>query len=120
MVCFSASRRRRRSTAVKSEFDWNNPLCAFLNFTETAQLLQVFRGECESINEGKGIYSKNPDGNSIVKLEHRFEPAMCYSLGIAQSIDGADAQAMFVMNNAEALGICEALSGVMKDIAFGL
>lgn len=103
-----------------STFDWDNSLWVWLDFKDLCHILQVFRGECESINDGRGLFKYCGDVINIVHLEHRVDPIPCYQLSITQrNKNGDDDRRYFVITPAESLGICEAVSGSMYLIAFG-
>ena len=47
---------RQGPNPVYPKFDWDGKLTVKLDFTDLTKMLQVFRGECESIEDGKGLY----------------------------------------------------------------
>ena len=110
------------NTPTFPTFDWEHPLVAKLSFCDLAMMLQVFRGECESINEGKGLYHRSTTYTEVIQLDHRFDPAMCYQLKIHAIYNGSgeEREAIMHLNNAEALGICEAISSSLALVGFGL
>lgn len=103
----------------KSEFDWNDTACVRLGFNELTKILQVFRGECESVDDGKGLFFREPSVKRLV-LDHRIEPVCGYSLEVFdEPVGGAERRFAILLTNAEALGICEAIVGAMVWVAFG-
>lgn len=110
------------NTPTFPTFDWEHPLVAKLSFCDLAMMLQVFRGECESINEGKGLYHRSTTYTEVIQLDHRFDPAMCYQLKIHAIYNGSgeEREAIMHLNNAEALGICEAIATSLALVGFGL
>lgn len=102
-------------------FDWDNHAFVELNFIKVSQLMQVLHGECESLNEGKGIYFTTPNGSQLLRFSHIVDPVAGYRLEIivTDRETKAEKKFLFVFNCAEACGLCEALSGALTRIAFG-
>ena len=106
-----------------AKFDWENAMCVKLDFGDLCQMLQVFRGECESINGEKGLYHRSPLGLTRITLSHLVDPTQGYLLGVyrsSQKDKGADSHAGMLFRPAEALGICESIAGAMHLVAFGI
>jgi len=106
-----------------SRFDWENSICVKLDFSDLTQMLQVLRGECESINEGKGLYHRSVRGSTIIGLSHLIEPVSGYMLDVSRrAMGGGDegTRARILFSNAEALGLCEAIAGSLYLICFGI
>ena len=103
-------------------FDWENAITVKLDFNDLTKVLQVLRGETESIEEGKGLYHRSPRGVTSIRLSHLIDPVSGYSLDISRKTakEGEETRAHFLFNSAEALGICEAIAGAMYVIAFGI
>lgn len=104
-------------------FDWDNAICVKLGFTDLSKMLQVFRGECESLEDGKGLLHRSPKGLTNIKFHHMIEPISGYSLEVYRThnaTDKEDAHARIIFNAAEAGGICEAIAGSMYVIGFGI
>lgn len=100
-------------------FDWSDTVCVRLGFNELTKILQVFRGECESVDDGKGLFFREPSVKRLV-LDHRVEPVCGYSLEVFEEpVGGAERRFAILLTNAEALGICEAIVGAMVWVAFG-
>lgn len=111
---------RLGASPIAPTFDVGNAKCAFLGLVEVSQFLQVLRGETESIVDGMGIWQRYEDGVVIVKFDHRVEPCVGYRLQVLSRQEGREEEAVqFFFSPAEALGLCEALAGAMKQIAFG-
>ena len=86
-------------------------------------MLQVCRGECESINGEKGLYHRSPVGQTSIRLSHHVDPVPGYLLEIYRSSrtdKNADNRAWMFFKPAEALGICEAITGALYLVAFGI
>ena len=105
-----------------STFDWENAMTVKLDFNDLTQILQVLRGETESINEGKGLYHRSPLGLTGIRFSHMVDPVSGYALDVSRraSKEGEETRAHFLFNSAEALGICEAITGAMYIVAFGI
>ena len=104
-------------------FDWENAMSVKLEFGDLCQMLQVFRGECESVNGEKGIYHRSPLGLTHITLNHLIDPTQGYLLGIYRSSPkgkAADSRAAMLFRPAEALGLCEAITGALYYVAFGI
>ena len=106
-----------------AKFDWENAMTVKLDFSDLTQMLQVLRGECESINAEKGLYHRSPLGQTNIRLRHVVEPTPGYLLEVYRSArngQGTDGRAVILFKPAEALGICEALAGSLYLVAFGI
>ena len=103
-------------------FDWENAITVKLDFNDLTQILQVLRGETESINEGKGLYHRSPRGATGIRFYHLIDPVPGYALDISRKAgkEGEETRAHFLFGPAEALGICEAIAGAIYIVAFGI
>lgn len=103
-------------------FDWENPICVKLGFGDLCAFLQVFRGECESINGERGLYHRSPAGSTCIKLRHLVEPVQGYSLELYRTPAGGgeESSAHILLSPAEALGLCESIAGSMYLVSFGI
>lgn len=113
---------RRGPNPVYPRFDWENAITVKLDFNDLCQMLQVFRGEIESINDGKGLYHVSPVATTRIAFRHLIEPIAGYSLEVYRTPrnGGDDLHGRFVFSPAEAGGICEAIADSMGVIAFGI
>jgi len=114
---------RRAANPTFSTFDWENAICVKLDFGDLTQILQVFRGECESINEGKGLYHVSPKGATSIRLAHLVDPVAGYMLDICRKANRENddgVRARFLFGAAEALGLCEAIAGSLYLVCFGI
>jgi len=113
---------RRAEVPTFSRFDWENAIRVKLDFNDLCKMLQVFRGECESIDDGHGLYHRSPRGTTRILLRHMIEPVNGYSLELYRvSADGNDERrAHMLFTPAEATGICESICGSMYLICFGI
>ena len=103
-------------------FDWENPICVKLSFDDLCAFLQVFRGECESINGDSGLLHRSPSGLTCIKLRHLVEPVQGYSLELYRMPPkgGEERRAHILLSSAEALGLCESIAGAMYLVSFGI
>jgi len=128
---------RTGSTPTFPTFDWENVIVAKLCFTDLAYFLQVFRGECESICDGRGIFHQTAKGLTNIALRHLVDPVSGYELDVrfrpteisprsktcreAVGYEGCDeARAHIFFTTAEALGLCEAFASSMLYVGFGV
>ena len=103
-------------------FDWENCVDVVLDFDDLCAILQVLRGETESISEGRGIFHKYNECCQKIKFSHIVEPVCGYSFDVLEtSANGSDEKRMhMLLSPAESLGICESIAGSMYLIAFGV
>lgn len=101
------------------EWDEENYGLISLTFNDVANILQVFRGELESIREGKGIYHiyGRSEGQIpvVFHMRHIIEPCQGYRIELK---DGSDTF-HFLLTPAEALGLCCSFEMALHRIAFG-
>jgi hypothetical protein len=113
----------RGAERVFPKFDWENRICVKLDFTDLCKMLQVLRGECESIDDGRGLYHRRPGASTAIKFRHVVEPDSCYSLELYRNSggEGADSvSAHILFGQAEALGLSEVFSRMLPVVCFGL
>ena len=103
-------------------FDWENAIVVKLGFDDLCQILQVFRGECESVGDGKGLIHVTAKASTSIRLRHMIEPVKGYSLEVYRTSrnGGEESRAHILFSNAEAVGLCEAIAGSMSVICFGI
>jgi hypothetical protein len=113
---------RRGPNPVFPKFDWEGRLTVKLDFTDLTKMLQVFRGECESVEDGKGLYHTTAQFTTVINLRHIVEPTPCYSLELFRtSRDGKnESRARFIMSPSEALGVSLAIENSFGVISFGI
>ena len=102
-------------------FDWENPITVKLDFTDLAKMLQVFRGECESIEDGRGLVHRSPSGLAYIRLAHLVEPIPGYRLDV-KLCDGVVIveQRTIMLAPFEALGLTAAIESSLGVICFGV
>ena len=104
------------------KFDWENRVDVVLDFNNLCAILQVLRGETESIREGRGIFHKYKECCQKIQMRHLIDPVCGYSFDVLEtSANGSDEKRMhMLLSRAESLGICESIAGSMYLIAFGV
>ena len=111
----------QQSSTTPASFDWNNSISVRLCLMDLAKILQVFRGQYESINDGKGLYNRTINGFTVVRLYHRIEPIGGYVLDVAHKPnDGETVRLVFLMTYDEAFALAEAIDHAMLYVAFGV
>ena len=110
-------------TPSYSRFDWENAICVKLDFGDLSHILQVLRGECESVNDGKGLYHRSVRGSTNIRFGHMVEPVSGYLLDIYRKGNkGPDDEthARMLFGPSEGFGLCEALSASLLLVGFGI
>ena len=114
---------RNAPTPTFSTFDWEGAIHVKLDFSDIVQILQVFRGVNESINEGRGLFHRSSKGATCIRLAHLVEPVSGYMLEISRKPNGEGgdlARSKIMFSQAEAFGLNTAITGVMSHICFGV
>ena len=102
-------------------FDWENSVDVVLDFDDLCVILQVLRGETESIGNGHGIFHKCKEYCQKIQLRHLIDPVCGYSFEVVETpANGGDEKRVhMLLSPAESLGLFEAIHGSMYLIAFG-
>lgn len=103
-------------------FDWDNRVDVVLDFDDLCAILQVLRGETESIHEGRGIFHKYKECCQRIKLSHVIDPVCGYSFEVfeeSKANGDEEKRVHMLLSPAESLGILESIAGSMYLIAFG-
>ena len=108
------------SIPVYPKFDWEGAITVKLDFTDISKMLQVFRGECESIEDGRGLFHQSPRGTTKITLRHIVEPINGYMLEVYRKTDSEDSNARIFLSPYEALGLATAIESSMGVICFGI
>jgi len=104
-------------------FDWENRIVVKLGFMDLSGILQVLRGECESIGGGKGLYHRFGGLSTRIVFRHALEPFTGYSFEVYRSSSGGSAEevrAHFLVTPCEATGLERSISGSMAVVCFGV
>lgn len=108
-------------TPTSATFDWNNAIAAKLCVSDLAQMLMVFRGCQESIQDGKGLFHRTATTNAVIRFSHIIEPRPGYLFSVSKKpLDGELADAFFVFRPEEAIWFSAALEGAMPVLVFGV
>ncbi|MBR7181109.1 MAG: hypothetical protein IKD42_05820 [Kiritimatiellae bacterium] len=117
----------RNSPGQFARFDWENQICVKLDFSDISKILQVLVGECESIDDGKGLFHRSQKAATKITFRHLEEPVQGYSFEVYRTYPGGgageaagDASARIVFTKSEALGLAKALEGTMPYVCFGI
>ena len=109
------------SMLVYPRFDWEGAITVKLDFTDISKMLQVFRGECESLEYGRGLFHKSTRGTTKIILRHIVEPINGYMLEVyRKTSDSEDSNARIFLSPYEALGLATAIESSMGVICFGI
>ncbi len=113
---------RKGDNPTFSTFDWEHKLCVKLGFNDLCKILQVMRGECETIDDGKGLLHRSKTGATRINFRHLCEPVHGYSLDVSRKgLDDKEIQSAHIFITAsEALGIGLALEQSMVAVCFGV
>ena len=104
------------------KFDWEGSITVKLDFNDLTKMLQVFRGETESLEDGKGLFHVTAQFSTGICLRHIVDPTPCYSLELYRTTrDGkGESRARFLMFPNEALGVSLAIENSFGVISFGI
>lgn len=106
---------------VYPQFDWDGAITVKLDFTDICKMLQVFRGECESIEDGRGLFHRSTHGTTKIMLRHLVEPIHGYMLEVYRKTSGSeDSNARIFLSPCETLGLATAIESSMGVICFGI
>ena len=109
------------SMPVYPRFDWEGAITVKLDFTDISKMLQVFLGECESLEDGRGLFHKSTRGATKIMLRHLVEPIHGYMLEVYRNTHGSeDSNARIFLSPYEALGLATAIESSMGVICFGI
>ncbi|MGN0855142.1 MAG: hypothetical protein ACI4R9_06450 [Kiritimatiellia bacterium] len=111
---------RRSPHPVYPTFDMENRIVVKLGFLDIVKMLQVFRGECASINADKGLYHRTSQFSTQITLRHLVEPLAGYALDVFRRGGADDRRAGIVLTPAEALGLSKAIEGSLGVLCFGI
>ena len=109
------------SMTVYPRFDWKGAITVKLDFTDISKMLQVFLGECESLEDGRGLFHKSTRGTTKIILSHIVDPINGYMLEVYRKTSGSeDSNARIFLSPYEALGLATAIESSMGVICFGI
>ena len=88
---------------------------------DLAQMMMVFRGMQESIQDGKGLFHRSAKANTVIKFSHQIEPRPGYIFSASSKpFDGELRDAYFVFRPEEAVWFSTALESAMGVLVFGV
>ena len=109
------------SMPIYPRFDWEGAITVKLDFTDISKMLQVFRGECESLEDGRGLFHNSTRGTTKIMLRHIVEPINGYMLEVYRKTSNSeDSNARIFLSPYEALGLATAIESSMGVICFGI
>ena len=102
-------------------FDWAREIVFSLYFADVCEFLRLFRGETESIADGRGLFHRTTDANIRIQFRHAIEPANCYVLDVYKHFtDGEERRVSIALTQSEAVGLSLAIEHSMSLLAFGV
>ena len=101
------------------DFDWSRPVEFLADWRVFAEMLMVFRGECESLGDGMGWLRTHCAGWSRLMLRHVIEPVHCYMLEIHEKCNDVENHGVFHLSVAEALGLSLVFEGILNHALVG-
>lgn len=119
----SVGNLRNASNRVFPTFDWENAIRTKLGFSDLCRILQVLRGETESIEDGRGLFHRSVHFNTKISFRHVVTPHSGYLLEVARNTIGKtdeDRYVCFMFSDMEAFGIQVALNTVLGVVCFGI
>ena len=104
-----------------AEFDTEKEIRLKLDYRDLTEILQVLRGYCESIADGKGLFHRTTTANMVIKFEHRIEPVCGYMLDVARNQNGGEIERVsFFMRQTEALALSEVIANALLYVTMGI
>lgn len=107
---------------VFPRFDFGNRITISLHPLEVEKLLEVFEGQTESIEDGKGFFIVAPTSRTSFKCSHIIDPVPGYALTVERKMVGEETEtrsATFVLTPSEGGMLYHGLRSVMGRLLFG-
>lgn len=107
-------------------FDWENGITISLDRKDLSQIIQVFKGMRESVNDGKGIFHQSANASILVKFYHQIDPVCGYALSASslsassKTMDGILKECRFFFDVDEAITLELSLERAMMYVCFGI
>lgn len=123
LACQKTVGNSRGPNPTYSTFSWDASMTVKLDFSDLTQILQVFRGETESVNGERGLYHQSCGAATTIKFRHVVEGSGGYMLELYRNAQGRpdeDRCGFFFFTSAEALGISAAIEDSLGVICFGV
>lgn len=110
----------QKQSCGTSCFSWENGVSFIADWRALSEVLMVFRGERESLCDGKGIvYDASNGVKNRLRLRHIIEPIQAYMLDVDMAFSGKVEERHFLIHNAEALGLSLIIEGVLHHTLTG-
>ena len=107
--------------SIYPSFGWREKIAVRLCMPDLCELLQVLRGYCESIADGRGLFHRTTKANIKIAFWHMIDPVSGYVLDVyTKPHDGEERHASIVFSPSEAVGLCCAIEMSMGLVAFGV
>lgn len=108
-------------TPIYARFGWENAIVTKLDFSDLTQMLMVFRGETESIEDGMGLIHKTARATTRILLRHVCDMKDGYSLEFYRTTaDHTESSAYIFLTRNEAVGLVAAIESSFGVICFGI
>lgn len=114
---------RNGANPTFATFDYNNAVYVKLDFNDLVEILRVFQGEIESVNDGKGLYHRSVKYATSIRVTHIIDPIVGYSIEVWRKpfrTEESETHLRIVLKPGEALGLCEAIRGSLYLVTFGI
>lgn len=105
-----------------SKFNWERRITVKLDFSDICRIMQVLRGETESIDDGRGLFHDSGRYQTRLVLRHIVTPVQAYSLEVYRNSKSGcdDASSHIILSSSEAYGVFTALEHSIAFICFGV
>jgi hypothetical protein len=106
-----------------ARFDWRNRITVKLDFSDLCRILQVLRGECEAVEDGKGLIHTSPGFLTKIQLRHTQDPKPGFILEVYKNSTDKSARdtcARILFSTAEAYGLAMSFEASIGIICFGI
>lgn len=123
LACQKTVGDTRGPNPIYPTFAWDAAMTIKLDFYDLTQMLQVFRGETETINDDHGLFHRGIGFNTIIKFKHVIEGRSGYTLELYRNTPGRDNEdrcGFFFFSASEALGLSAAIEDSLGVICFGI
>lgn len=104
-----------------ASFDWQNKVIVKLNFNDLCQMLAVFNGKSEAIDNG--LYHDSRDKTTIINLARQTEPFPGLVLDVSRKAKQGGSEPIrvrIVFKDTEAYGLGAVLEQSLSVVAFGI
>lgn len=123
LACQKTVGNSRGPNPTYPTFAWDAAMTIKLGFNDLTQILQVIRGETESVNGERGLYHQVRGVVTTIKFRHVVEGFGGYALELYRNTQGHpddDRCGFFFFTSAEALGLSAAIENSLGVVCFGI